>query len=212
MRRTIVMLLAAFAVLAVAAGGVTAADVTDEPAELTPADDTPSEVQADDGDDENTPATHPTPHTDESKLDDGDKNDSDGRMWIPEDQNRDGEIDDRFKGNDSDDEADVGVCMIGVDSPCNGEDVDGDDGKEIGENDSEGDDKMWIPEDQNRDGEIDERFKGNDSDGEEIGDDDSDEQNQIWIPEDQNRDGEIDDRFRGGSFVGNLLSAVFGLF
>ena len=58
----------------------------------------------------------------------------------------------------------VGICVVGVDSPCNGDDADeslGDElrGDDANETDS-GDRKMWIPEDQNRDGEIDDRFGG----------------------------------------------------
>lgn len=111
----------------------------------------------------------------------GNESDEAKQILIPEDQNRDGEIDDRFQGDD--DEAEVGVCMIGVDSPCNGDDVDETPGEQIG--DGSGDDQI-----------------GDGSDAEE----------QIWIPEDQNRDGEIDQRFLGSGFVGDLISLAFGLF
>ena len=60
----------------------------------------------------------------------------------------------------------VGVCVVGADSPCNGDDAsdatEGTHGStdETTDNGSAHDGKMWIPEDQNRDGEIDERFRG----------------------------------------------------
>jgi hypothetical protein len=102
----------------------------------------------------------------------------------------------------------VGICVVGADSPCNGEETDG---EQIATNNSE-ENKMWIPEDQNRDGEIDDRFAG-DSSKELNGDDDS-EESQIWIPEDQNRDGEIDDRFLGNSpdSLTAIISGILGLF
>jgi hypothetical protein len=142
-------------------------------------------------------------------------------------------ISDDQPDNTTDDGADVGVCVVGADSPCNDAsnerseqigdtDQRADEGSEqIGENDSDENSQIWIPEDQNRDGEIDDRFTGDDetsadagicvvgadspcndagSDdaGDRIGSDTgSDETSRIWIPEDQNHDGEIDDRFLG---------------
>jgi len=47
--------------------------------------------------DERTPPTHPTPSNGEYIGSEGEQDDR-GRMWIPEDQNRDGDIDDRFHG------------------------------------------------------------------------------------------------------------------
>lgn len=113
--------------------------------------------------------------------------------------------------------ADVGVCVVGTDSPCN--DDSAEDGnhstderaERIGGDSDSDDGQMWIPEDQNRDGEIDERFRDSQSNaeqstGEKIDSSDGDE-TQIWIPEDQNRDGEIDQRFQGSvvSAVATLL-------
>lgn len=199
MRRKAMTLLAAVAVALVAAGGASAA-VIDDPAESA------LENESDGGDTEvgvcvvgvdspcNGEDAEKPPATD-------DNHSEEGQMWIPEDQNRDGEIDERFGGEDS---ADVvhenGTGERGWDihpTPHNG--------SEIGE-DSDGEDsQILLPEDQNRDGQIDERFGGGESDG---------ESNQIWIPEDQNRDGLIDERFTEDSrtVLGVLLPGLFGLF
>lgn len=57
---------------------------------------------------------------------------------------------------------DAGICLAGADSPCN--DAPADDPSADGElherNTSDEDGKMHIPEDQNRDGAIDDRFGG----------------------------------------------------
>jgi len=86
-------------------------------------------------------------NTDSSNTTEGCEEDE---YHIPEDRDCDGEIDDEFQGdypgNDTDtgtdndtqevndSEGDLGVCVIGVDSPCNSEEYDGD--NETGENDS----------------------------------------------------------------------------
>ncbi|MFC7134623.1 MULTISPECIES: hypothetical protein [Salinibaculum] len=73
--------------------------------------------------------------------------------------------------NDSSSDGQMGICVVGADSPCNDESTDGDDtppthptpangSDELGEGDDSDENQMWIPEDQNRDGEIDERFLG----------------------------------------------------
>jgi len=59
------------------------------------------------------------------------------------------------------DEPTAGVCVVGVDSPCNGDAAEEMPGPQPVENDS-GDEQVRIPEDQNGDGEIDERFRGDD--------------------------------------------------
>ena len=117
--------------------------------------------------------------------------------------------DDSGQGGD----ADVGVCVVGADSPCNGEDAKEAAGEQTDGNDSD-DNEMWIPEDQNRDGEIDDRFTGNDESKELDGENESTDDHQIWIPEDQNRDGEIDDRFTGTAVerFASIVSGVLGLF
>ncbi|WP_436901500.1 hypothetical protein [Halovenus halobia] len=102
---------------------------------------------------------------------------------------------DELAPEDDTENATVGICVVGVDSPCNGDAADGSTGDQVGSNDSD-DGQLWIPEDQNRDGEIDERFRGEDN-GTEIGDGEDTEDKQILLPEDQNHDGEIDEQFRG---------------
>ncbi|MFC6765416.1 hypothetical protein [Natrinema soli] len=62
---------------------------------------------------------------------------------------------------DSDaDDGDVGICLVGVDSPCNEAPNDGpaDGNKSVETGQSNEEEQIWIPEDQNRDGEIDDRF------------------------------------------------------
>lgn len=62
---------------------------------------------------------------------------------IPEDRNCDGEIDDEFRSNDTqenntqENDSEAGICVIGVDSPCNSEEYDGDNESEDPENESE---------------------------------------------------------------------------
>lgn len=125
----------------------------------------------------------------------------------------------------SGDGPDMGICVVGADSPCNDESTDGDetapthptpqnDSERIDDGDADDDSQIRIPEDQNRDGEIDERFKGDapadagETEETHIGSDDG-EDRQVWIPEDQNHDGEIDDRFGGGGLTGLLFDALF---
>jgi hypothetical protein len=108
------------------------------------------------------------------------------------------------------DGGDMGVCVVGADSPCNGASADNgtapthptpiNDSERLGDGDGENE-QILLPEDQNRDGDIDERFGGdgeqtNSDAGTELGSGETDD-SQLWIPEDQNRDGEIDDRFLG---------------
>lgn len=75
MRRTVIPLLTAFALVLVAAGGAVAAGDAGTTVEPSP---------------EETP--------DDEQLSSNDS-DEDGRMHVPEDQNRDGEIDERFHGD-----------------------------------------------------------------------------------------------------------------
>jgi hypothetical protein len=117
--------------------------------------------------------------------------------------------------------ADVGVCVVGADSPCNdagepqathptpanGSADAPENATLIGDDtDDSEDSRIWIPEDRNRDGEIDERFHG-DPAGDRIGagedadrvgaGGDADGTHRVWIPEDRDHDGRIDDRFVG---------------
>jgi len=114
MGRKTLPLLMALAVSLVAVGGVAAADGPVDATHPTPHEtpdegessvgvcvvgpDSPCNGESTDGSN-TTPVTHPTPLNDSDRLgsDDGD-DDSDNQLWIPEDQNRDGEIDDRFVG------------------------------------------------------------------------------------------------------------------
>jgi hypothetical protein len=170
MRRTLLSLCAALAVLSVAVGGAHAAGITDTT--------TPSSDDGDGGDvgiclvgadspcndaEDTSGDASDSEDANESEAIDGEDSE-DGQMWIPEDQNRDGDIDDRFKGNDSDriesgtdSETEAGICLVGADSPCNGDSG----GDQIGTGDDAGnsDEQIWIPEDQNRDGQIDDRFR-----------------------------------------------------
>ena len=119
----------------------------------------------------------------------------------------------------TDDSPGMGVCVVGADSPCNDESTDGDSqpathptplngSDRLG--DDERDHEMGIPEDQNDDGEIDERFRGDDHEraANHIGGDDTDEGGRLLIPEDQNRDGEIDGRFGGDSLPALLFDIL----
>jgi hypothetical protein len=196
MRRKLLPLLTVFALLLVAAGGAAAAGdasttIPDDTPDATPAEggdvgicvvgaDSPCNDAPADGEN----ATDANESADGERIgDDDDAND--GEMRIPEDRNGDGEIDERFRGDenpsagdessDAEEESgsdDAGICLVGADSPCNdatdGSDADNgtdathptpSDGEHIG-SDSGGSDEgqMWIPEDQNRDGEIDDRF------------------------------------------------------
>lgn len=166
-------LVAAVAVLTVAVGGVSAGVSSSETLET---DDTTDgekiEPEESEDVDHGTTDSEEGSHADEAEAGicvvgadspcngestDGEHigNDSDDgkQIMIPEDQNRDGEIDDRFT---NDENADVGVCIIGADSPCNSDDKE--DGK-IGAG-SDDEEQSMIPEDQNRDGEVDDRFIG----------------------------------------------------
>ncbi|MXR51066.1 hypothetical protein GRX03_05525 [Halovenus sp. WSH3] len=156
MRRKAVTLLAAVAVAFVAVGGVAAADHS-APAELAPEDENSTG-----GDVEvgvcvvgvDSPCNGE--RAEEFGDDSSETNDSERKMWIPEDQNRDGEIDDRFVGDgDSEESGDNANESTRIVHPTPGTDdpVREDGGAE-----------MWIPEDQNRDGEIDDRFLPNSPD------------------------------------------------
>lgn len=120
------------------------------------------------------------------------------------------------------DNATVGICVVGVDSPCNGDNADDSAGDRVGSDDPDGG-EMWIPEDQTHDGEIDERFRG-DSTAEEHesehthGNTDDDhshcmnEKPQILLPGDQNRDDQVDERFGGvPGFLEELFTSLVGL-
>ena len=141
---------------------------------------------------------------------------------------------------------DVGICVVGADSPCNDAPADAEkttdanestDAERIGDDEDADEGQMRIPEDQDGDGEIDEQFRG-DRDGNgtlhtlpanvdtpathptpmndstEIGSDSGQsDENRMWIPEDQNRDGEIDDRFLDSAGpLAALLSPLLGAF
>lgn len=184
MRRKAITLLAAVSVVLVAFGGAATA-AHSQPAELDPANES-AEGDADVGICV-VGVDSPCNGEQAEEIDGEPANDSEEKMWIPEDQNRDGEIDERFTGNDSD-----GDCLNGDDP-------------------AERDPQILLPEDQNHDGEIDERFTDEESDGDELqGGNVSDGDGQLWIPEDQNRDGEIDDRFTGE--ISGVLSGLLALF
>ncbi len=71
-----------------------------------------------------------------------------GEVHIPEDQDCDGEIDDRFRSNNSEDsenESEAGICVIGVDSPCNSEEYDGDNESYESENEAEVEERHVTP-------------------------------------------------------------------
>ena len=195
MRHKLVPLLAVFALLLVAAGGATAAGDagTNITSEETPDDsgDVGICLVGADSPCNDAPADDSAAGTsDDNVSDDGDQigdndPDEDGQMWIPEDQNRDGEIDDRFNSGDNenaDSDFETGNGTTHIEPvpdqstpPTHPTPVDG--STEIGSDDGT-----------------------------------SDEQNQIWIPEDQNHDGEIDDRFLGGfgPFADVILPFVGG--
>ena len=138
MRRKLIPLLTVFALLLVAAGGATAAG--DASTNIS-ADETATDgdvgiclVGADspcnDAPDDAESATDANESADGERTGNDDGAD-DGQMWLPEDQNRDGEIDDRFRGDGNtsvgdeqhaDGETssdDAGICLVGADSPCN---------------------------------------------------------------------------------------------
>lgn len=166
MARIAIPLATALALLLVAVGGAAAADA---PGTTTPAVDAPDpgDTPTADGDvgicvvgaDSpcNGPAaengtsntTHPTPVNDPTEIDDGD-----GTI-----------VDDGDDAAENDSDADAGICLVGADTPCNdGGDRtdDGTAGEEIGSDDGSDDSQIWLPEDQNRDGQIDDRFGGAD--------------------------------------------------
>jgi len=110
MKRTILPLCTVLALLLVAVGGASAADAagtTTAPLADESGDDAGiclvgADSPCNDGENATTNATHPTPHNDSSIVDDGtdgDDGSDDGRMRIPEDQDGDGEIDERFRGD-----------------------------------------------------------------------------------------------------------------
>lgn len=125
MRRKLLPLLSVFALLLVAVGGVAAAghagtdvdSIADDDVGICPVGaDSPCNDAADDR-----------------------KAGDDDQVFLPEDRDGDGEIDDRFRGDDEeisdgepdnergsgDEETDAGICLVDADSPCNGEPADG---------------------------------------------------------------------------------------
>ena len=141
MERKLLPLLSVLTLLLVAVGGTVAVDASTTPS----GEELPDEATA------HEPKT--TPNTTDHES-------SDGHVWIPEDQNHDGEIDERFRNNDSNDsEADAGICLVGADSPCNEESADQPGSEPIESRNTSEDSQIWIPEDQNRDGVIDDRFR-----------------------------------------------------
>lgn len=153
MKRTLSALVAGLVVLSVAVGGAVAAGELGE-----------TELNGDDGADDGPDvgvcvvgADSPCNGGDEADADHGNESSNGtGHVWIPEDQNRDGEIDDRFHGNESEG-GDAGICLVGAESPCNGGNATESTGDRIAAP-GDGERRAWIPEDQNRDGEIDDRF------------------------------------------------------
>ncbi|MFC7060226.1 hypothetical protein [Halovenus salina] len=130
----------------------------------------------------------------------GDDTDADdGRMGIPEDQDGDGEIDERFQGDDSDAESgsDAGICLVGADSPCNDAPANGDD---------VGNGTIHIEPVPDKSTSPTQPTPNNDS-TDISSESDRNDDSQIWIPEDHNRDGYIDDRFIGtvGQLVADLV-------
>jgi hypothetical protein len=95
-------------------------------------------------------------------------------------------IGDDHSDNTTDDDADVGVCVVGADSPCN--DAPEKRSEQAGDGES----------DRIGDGETDHVGSNNGST----------ETSRIWLPEDQNRDGMIDDRFRGANVPHPLAFAL----
>jgi hypothetical protein len=173
MQRTVLALLAALAVMLVAVGGAAAIErgtaISDDQPDNTTDDgadvgvcvvgaDSPCNDASDNGTERIGDDTAPRADKGSERIGSNDSNES-GQIWIPEDQNRDGEIDDRFTGDDEK-SADAGVCVVGADSPCNDAGSDGA-GDRIGsDTGSDETSRIWIPEDQNRDGEIDDHFLG----------------------------------------------------
>lgn len=189
MRSEAITLLAVVAVALVAAGGASAAALSDS-TELAPENETNGEdatvgvcvVGTD------SPCNGDGAEELPSKDTESDESDGpDGQILLPEDQNHDGEIDERFIGENESDDPDWRT------HPTPHE------GGEIGENDSDG--PVW-------------NTHPTPHEGHEIGDDGSSDGTEIWIPEDQNRDGEIDDRFTEDAreVAGALLSGLLGLF
>lgn len=130
MRRKIVPLLSVLVLLLVATGGVAAADDAGTAVDPT--------LDAVDSDDTGICLVGVDSPCNDAPSDD---TSDDDQIGIPEDQDGDGEIDDRFRGGD--DEADVGICLVGVDSPCNGD--------ATGASDDEG---TGVLDDQDRDGSV----------------------------------------------------------
>jgi hypothetical protein len=216
MRRKPIPLLTVFALLLVAAGGATAAgdagtNITDESSDATSGEGgdvgicvVGADSPCNDAPEDSANATDANESSEGERT--GDDAD-DGQMWIPEDQNRDGEIDDRFVGDENasagdeqraDEEAgsdDAGICLVGADSPCN----DSTNGTDAGN----GTDATHPTPSDGTDA-----THPTPSDGTEIGSGSGqNDGSRIWIPEDQNRDGEIDDRFAGG--IGQLADLLF---
>ncbi|WP_336326099.1 hypothetical protein [Halovenus sp. HT40] len=198
MKSKAITLLAVVAVALFAAGGASAAALSDS-TELAP------ENESDGGDATvgvcvvgadspcNGEGAEELPSKDtESNESDG----PDGQILLPEDQNRDGEIDERFTGENGSDEA---VHPDPISEPIDHTHPTRHTGEES--------------DDKGTDGAIDHTHPTPHT-GEEIGDDGSSDGVEVWIPEDQNRDGQIDDRFTEDAreIAGALLSGLLGLF
>lgn len=175
MVRKLLPLLAALAVLLVAAGGVAAASDIGGSDELTDNDAEGADDNAGHGNDEaddtsdaevgicvvgvDSPCNGDSRTNADQETATGEKtSEGDGQMWIPEDQNRDGQIDDRFKDDEAvhSGKAEAGICVVGADSPCNGDE--GSASGEIETGTPAENDQIWIPEDQSHDGQIDDQF------------------------------------------------------
>jgi len=108
MRRTLLPLLTVSALLLVAVGGATAAGdagttITDGSSDATPTEGDAGirVVGADSPPNDADNSTHPMPY-DSTEIGTDSGGDDDGRVWTPEDQNRDGEIDNRVTGGPAD--------------------------------------------------------------------------------------------------------------
>lgn len=195
MKSKAITLLAVVAVALFAAGGASAAALSDS-AELAPENESDGEdatvgicvVGAD------SPCNGEGAEELPSK--DTERNDSeDGQILLPEDQNHDGEIDERFTGENGSDEA---VHPDPIGEPIDHTHPTRHTGEESDDKGSDGAIDHTHPT----------RHTGEESD------DGSSDGMEFWIPEDQNRDGQIDDRFTEDAreIAGALLSGLLGLF
>lgn len=218
MRQTVLPLLMALAVSLVALGGVAAAGTATQ---THPAHPTPNDAP----DDGSVPPTHPSPH--ETPQDGGPGvgvcvvgadspcNDAGGSVSetpSTDESTTDGATTDGgsiVSDNDRsrchvepavDDESDDGM-QKGI--PDVVEKCESENGSDSG--------RIFLPEDQNRDGQLDDRFTSaspDAHDGENIGSGDDGSDGRMWIPEDQNHDGEIDDRFVGSVGTASALGQL----